>query len=50
MVTPALNNPQWKYYLAVKGTLDKIAALITREIEKLNRLEATSLGSDLAQV
>ena len=40
---------QWKYYLAVKGTLDKIAALITKEIEKLNRLEATSLGSDLAQ-
>lgn len=40
---------QWKYYLAVKGTLGKIAALITKEIEKLNRLEATSLGSDLAQ-
>jgi E3 ubiquitin-protein ligase UBR4 len=40
---------QWKYYLAVKGTLDKIASLITKEIEKLNRLEATTLGSDLAQ-
>ena len=40
---------QWKYYLAVKGTLNKIAELITKEIEKLNVLEATTLGSDLAQ-
>lgn len=40
---------QWKYYLAVKGTLEKIAGLITKEIAELNKLEETSLGSDLAQ-
>ena len=39
----------WKYYLAVKGVLFKIARLITEEIEQLNRLEKLTLNSDLAQ-
>ena len=39
----------WKLYLALKGVLFKIAALITEEIEKLNKLEELTLSSDLAQ-
>ncbi|KAF4529110.1 hypothetical protein B566_EDAN013679 [Ephemera danica] len=37
----------WKRYLALKGTLVKIADLITKEIEQLHQLEDTSLVSDL---
>jgi len=40
----------WKYYLSVKGVLTKIASLISREIDILNRLERVTLNSDLAQV
>ncbi|XP_052222057.1 E3 ubiquitin-protein ligase UBR4-like isoform X2 [Dreissena polymorpha] len=38
----------WKYYLAVKGMLLKLGDLITREVEKLQYLEETTLSSDLA--
>ncbi|KAI0242917.1 E3 ubiquitin-protein ligase UBR4 [Lamellibrachia satsuma] len=40
---------QWKYYLAIKGVLTKIANLITSEIDNLLVLEGLSLSSDLSQ-
>ena len=40
---------EWKFYLSTKGVLQKIADLIINEIKELDRLERTSLGSDLAQ-
>ena len=40
---------QWKFYLAIKGTLASLADLITKEIEQLDQLEHQSLSSDLAQ-
>jgi len=39
----------WKYYLAVKGVPVCIAALISKEIVELSRMEETSLSSDLSQ-
>lgn len=45
LITP----DQWKFYLAIKGTLATLARLITAEIEQLNVLEHQSLSSDLAQ-
>jgi E3 ubiquitin-protein ligase UBR4 len=44
-----ITTDQWKYYLAIKGTLAKLASLITCEIEQLDVLEHQSLSSDLAQ-
>ena len=40
---------KWKSYLAMRGVLPQIGALITREIEHLQRLEDTTLSSDLSQ-
>ena len=42
-------SSQWKFYLAIKGTLASLADLITKEIEQLDQLEHQSLSSDLAQ-
>lgn len=39
----------WRQYLALKGVLTLIADLLTAEIEKIHRLEETTLSSDLAQ-
>ncbi|XP_052789588.1 E3 ubiquitin-protein ligase UBR4-like isoform X2 [Mya arenaria] len=39
----------WKHYLAIKGVLLKLGDLITKEVEKLQYLEDTTLSSDLAQ-
>lgn len=39
----------WRQYLALKGVLSLIADLLTVEIEKIHRLEETTLSSDLAQ-
>ncbi|XP_074029001.1 E3 ubiquitin-protein ligase-like protein poe [Leptinotarsa decemlineata] len=39
----------WKQYLTVHGVLVVLAHLITVEIEKLHKLEETTLTSDLAQ-
>eukprot|EP00095_Tigriopus_kingsejongensis_P009320 maker-scaffold486_size158769-snap-gene-0.26 protein:Tk09320 transcript:maker-scaffold486_size158769-snap-gene-0.26-mRNA-1 annotation:"e3 ubiquitin-protein ligase ubr4" len=44
-----ITTDQWKLYLATRGTLTKIADLMMREIEKLNRQEETTLSTDLAQ-
>ncbi|XP_053398458.1 E3 ubiquitin-protein ligase UBR4-like isoform X2 [Mercenaria mercenaria] len=38
-----------KHYLAIKGVLLKLGDLITKEVEKLQYLEETTLSSDLAQ-
>lgn len=38
----------WRYYLAVKGVLQLLASLISKEIELFGRLEQTRLSSDLA--
>ena len=43
-----ISTDHWKFYLAVKGALTKIASLVTREIEVLNQLERVTLNSDLA--
>ena len=43
-------SDQWKFYLAIRGTLQKLSSQIMNEIEKLNQLENHSLSSDLAQV
>ena len=40
---------KWKSYLAMRGVLPQIGALITREIEHLEKLEETTLSSDLSQ-
>lgn len=39
----------WRQYLALKGVLTYITDLLTIEIEKIHRLEETTLSSDLAQ-
>lgn len=39
----------WRQYLVLKGVLTYIADLLTAEIEKIHRLEETTLSSDLAQ-
>jgi E3 ubiquitin-protein ligase UBR4 len=39
---------EWHYYLAVKGVLTRLAALIEEEIAYVGHLEATRLSSDLA--
>ena len=39
----------WKFYLAVKGVLFKIAKLISNEIEEISKFESLTLGSDLSQ-
>lgn len=39
----------WRQYLALKGVLIYITDLLTIEIEKIHRLEETTLSSDLAQ-
>ncbi|GAB0092871.1 Protein purity of essence [Sergentomyia squamirostris] len=39
----------WRQYLALKGVLITIADLLATEIEKIHRLEETTLSSDLAQ-
>ena len=44
-----ISTGHWKYYLAVKGVLMRIGALITKEIEELTTLEETTLNSDLSQ-
>ena len=44
-----ISNDHWKYYLSVKGVLNRIADLMTGEIAELGRLETLTLNSDLAQ-
>lgn len=39
----------WRQYLVLKGVLTYIADLLAVEIEKIHRLEETTLSSDLAQ-
>ncbi|XP_045509166.1 E3 ubiquitin-protein ligase UBR4 isoform X8 [Colias croceus] len=39
----------WKQFLAMRGVLQQIADLMTKEIDQLHRLEETTLTSDLAQ-
>lgn len=39
----------WREYLVLKGVLTHIADLLKIEIEKIHRLEETTLSSDLAQ-
>ncbi|XP_014236597.1 protein purity of essence isoform X3 [Trichogramma pretiosum] len=39
----------WKQFLAVRGVLNTLADLLSREIAELHRLEETTLTSDLAQ-
>ena len=43
------SSGKWKSYLAMRGVLPQIGALITREIEHLQHLEETTLNSDLSQ-
>lgn len=43
------SSGKWKSYLAMRGVLPQIGALITREIEHLQYLEETTLNSDLSQ-
>ncbi len=40
---------KWKSYLAMRGVLPRIGALITQEIAYLQHLEETTLSSDLSQ-
>lgn len=44
-----IRQAPWKQFLAVRGVLNTLADLLTREIEELHRLEETTLTSDLAQ-
>lgn len=39
----------WRQYLVLKGVLGTVAELITIEIEKIHRLEETTVSSDLVQ-
>lgn len=39
----------WRQYLVLKGVLTHLADLLSIEIEKIHRLEETTLSSDLAQ-
>ena len=43
-----VSTGDWRYYLAVKGVLQLLAKLISKEIEHFGRLEQTRLSSDLA--
>ena len=43
------SDGKWKSYLAMRGVLPRIGALITSEIEHLQHLEETTLSSDLSQ-
>lgn len=40
---------EWRRYLAVRGVLSKLGALLTQEIQQLTVLEETSLNTDLLQ-
>lgn len=44
-----ISGVHWRYYLVLKGTLLSISGLIREEIEELQRLEVSSLTSDLSQ-
>lgn len=44
-----IKQAPWKQFLAVRGVLNILANLLTKEIEELHRLEETTLTSDLAQ-
>ncbi|KAL9924505.1 E3 ubiquitin-protein ligase-like protein poe [Glossina fuscipes fuscipes] len=44
----AVETP-WRQYLALKGVLTDISQLLTAEIEKIHRMEETTLSSDLSQ-
>lgn len=44
-----IRQAPWKQFLAVRGVLNILADLLTKEIEELHRLEETTLTSDLAQ-
>jgi len=44
-----ISQDKWKYYLAIKGVLLRLADLISKEVEHLQYLEETTLSSDLAQ-
>ncbi|RWS17081.1 E3 ubiquitin-protein ligase UBR4-like protein [Dinothrombium tinctorium] len=44
-----IQQDHWKYYLALKGVLVHLGDLITKEIDKLNILEETTLNSDLSE-
>lgn len=44
-----ITQDHWKFYLALKGVLLHLGTLITKEIEKLNELEETTLNSDLSE-
>ncbi|CAH1119052.1 unnamed protein product [Phaedon cochleariae] len=44
-----IQETPWKQYLTVHGVLLVLAHLVTVEIEKLHKLEETTLTSDLAQ-
>lgn len=44
-----IKQAPWKQFLAVRGVLNILANLLTKEIEELHRLEETTLTSDMAQ-
>ena len=44
-----ISTGHWKYYLALKGVLPRVASLISAEIEELSSLEEMTLSSDLSQ-
>ncbi|XP_039765320.1 protein purity of essence isoform X3 [Pararge aegeria] len=44
-----VKEPPWKQFLALRGVLQQIADLMTKEIDQLHHLEETTLTSDLAQ-
>ncbi|KAJ8682718.1 hypothetical protein QAD02_018510 [Eretmocerus hayati] len=44
-----IKQAPWKQFLAVRGVLNILAELLTKEIAELHRLEETTLTSDLAQ-
>ncbi|XP_031787712.1 protein purity of essence isoform X2 [Nasonia vitripennis] len=44
-----IRQAPWKQFLAVRGVLNILADLLTKEIAELHRLEETTLTSDLAQ-
>jgi E3 ubiquitin-protein ligase UBR4 len=44
-----IRQGSWKQFLAVRGVLNILADLLTKEIAELHRLEETTLTSDLAQ-
>lgn len=44
-----IQQDHWKYYLALQGVLLHLGTLISKEIEKLNELEETTLNTDLSE-